>query len=203
MPCRGKVVVAALSLLTAACSSGSSSTVAASSPTSGGAAGSGAAPTAAAATASAAGAAAATSGSAAGAASAASAAGSPAGASGGVVKDPCALITESDAAPVVGGKVAPTPTEFTGIYQSCTYANGGSQLTVTSRLISRAGFEASIKANPGAVKPLPGVCQDAYSAGSVVLAWKSGTEVDSRLFGSTGDPVAAGKSLVAAACSRL
>jgi hypothetical protein len=121
------------------------------------------------------------------------------------------LVTASDVGVVLNTSIQPSTSSFTGIYQSCTYASpedsagDSTSVTVTDRLIDKAGFEASIKQNTGAVSPLPGVCQDAYVSGSVVLAWKNGTEVDSRIFGmpAGGDADAAGTKLATDACAKL
>jgi hypothetical protein len=133
------------------------------------------------------------------------------GATGGSVKDPCVLVTASDVAAVLNVSIQPSTSSFTGVEQACPYdspedsAGDATVVTVTDRLIDKAGFEASIKQNTGAVSPLAGVCQDAYKSGSVVLAWKNGTEVDSRIFGmpAGGDAVAAGTKLVTDACAKL
>jgi hypothetical protein len=130
---------------------------------------------------------------------------------GGSVKDPCVLVTASDVSAVLKASIQPSTSSFTGVFQACPYASpedsagGSTSVTVTDRLIDKAGFEASIKQNTGAVSPLAGVCQDAYKSGSVVLAWKNGTEVDSRIFGmpAGGDAVAAGTTLVTDACAKL
>ena len=123
--------------------------------------------------------------------------------------DPCTLVTAADVSAVVGATVPPSTSEFTGTYQSCAYntpedSAGGSQVVnVTDRLIDKAGFEARIKQDPGAIAPLPNVCQDAYKAGSDVLAWKNGTEVDALLVGTPAghDAVAEGTKLVTGACA--
>ncbi len=141
----------------------------------------------------------------------ASAVASPVAASSGAVPDACKLITGADVAAVLGTPVDTPSDGFTGIYDICTYATaedsagGATSISITSRLIDKAGFEASIKQNTGEVAPLAGVCQDAYSSGSNVLAWKDGTEVDARIFGSPPghDPVAEGTKLVTGACAKL
>ncbi len=125
--------------------------------------------------------------------------------------DPCALVTAADVSAAVGKTVPPSTSDFTGIYQACAYntpedsAGGSEVVNVTDRLIDKAGFEASIKQNTGAVAPLPNVCQDAYVAGSNVLAWKNGTEVDARIVGTPAghDAVAEGTKLVTGACAKL
>ncbi len=134
-----------------------------------------------------------------------------AGASAVASPDACKLITGADVAAVLGTPVDTPSDGFTGIYDICTYATaedsagGATSISITSRLIDKAGFEASIKQNTGEVAPLAGVCQDAYSSGSNVLAWKDGTEVDARIFGSPPghDPVAEGTKLVTGACAKL
>ena len=121
------------------------------------------------------------------------------------------LVTGSDVAAVLGTSVEQPSDGFTGIFQICTYATpvdsvgDSTSVSVTSRLIDKAGFEASIKQSTGEMSPLAGVCQDAYVSGSNVLAWKNGTEVDSRIGGmpAGGDTVAAGTKLVTDACAKL
>jgi hypothetical protein len=137
--------------------------------------------------------------------------GSGAAASGGSVKDPCVLVTASDVGAVLNASIQPSTSEFTGVSQACPYtspedsAGAATVVNITDRLIDKAGFEASIKQNTGAVSPLPDVCQDAYVSGSKVLAWKDGTEVDSVIIGmpAGGDAVAAGTKLVTDACAKL
>jgi len=93
----------------------------------------------------------------------------------------------------------------------CTYSapvDSGGDATVVivlSRLIDKAGFDANAKQSTGEIAPLPGVCQDAYVAGSKVYGWKNGTEVDASVDGmpAGGDPVAAVTKLVTGACARL
>ncbi len=120
--------------------------------------------------------------------------------------DPCVLITAADAAAALGGAVDPATSSFTGIYQSCSYATAdGQNLIITTRTIDRAGFEAAVAQlpKPGPdPSPLAGVCQDAYTVGSNVWAWKNGTEVDARVLG-TVDLLPAAKQLITLACSRL
>jgi hypothetical protein len=121
------------------------------------------------------------------------------------------LVTAPDVAAALNASVQPSTSEFTGIDQACPYASSEDSagdaivVNITDRLIDKAGFEASIKQNPGAVSPLAGVCQDAYTAGSNVLAWKNGTEVDAVIVGmpAGGDAVAAGTKLVTGACAKL
>ncbi|HEY0937775.1 MAG TPA: hypothetical protein VGD91_29050 [Trebonia sp.] len=62
-----------------------------------------------------------------------------------------------------------------GVYQSCVYGKAG--VVVLVRNISRASFDKSAAANPGGVKPVPGIGQDAYSGGGSLLVWQNGTEI--------------------------
>lgn len=120
--------------------------------------------------------------------------------------DPCVLITAADAAAALGGAVDPATSSFTGIYQACSYATAdGQNLIITTRAIDRAGFESAVGQLPKPghdPSPLAGVCQDAYTVGSNVWAWKNGTEVDARVLG-TVDLFPAAKQLITIACSRL
>ena len=114
------------------------------------------------------------------------------------------LVTAAEAGVALAGPVAPSTSSFTGVEQACSYTtDAGGTLLVTSRLISRAGFETSIQQRTAEKLPLTGVCQDAYLSGSIVLAWKNGTEVDARLFATTPNFVAAAKKLAVTACTRL
>jgi hypothetical protein len=127
------------------------------------------------------------------------------------VKDPCVLVTAADAGAALGASVQPSTSSFTGVYQQCSYStsvgtSGDSTVViVTSRLIDKAGFDASVKQGTGEISPLAGVCQGAYVSGSVVLAWQHGTEVDVRIFGmpASGDAVATATKLVTTACGRV
>jgi hypothetical protein len=132
-------------------------------------------------------------------------------ASDGTVQDPCVLVTASDVAAVLSAPIQPSTSGFTGVDQICTYstpedsAGDATVVNVIDRLIDRAGFDASVKQGTGEISPLAGVCQDACVSGSNVLAWKNGTEVDSRIGGmpAGGDAVAAGTKLVTDACAKL
>jgi hypothetical protein len=92
---------------------------------------------------------------------------------------PCVLVSKSDAAKVLGGKVGAGKAQTLGLYKSCTYKSGRKTLTVQTRAIpSKSAFAKSAKANPGPVFPVPGVGDSAYSAGAgaAFLVWKKGTE---------------------------
>ena len=131
--------------------------------------------------------------------------------SSGAVADPCVLVTAADVSAALGVTVAPSTSNFTGTYQICSYttpqdsAGDATVVIVLSRLIDKAGFDANAKQSTGEIAPLPGVCQDAYVAGSKVYGWKNGTEVDASVDGmpAGGDPVAAVTKLVTGACARL
>lgn len=142
--------------------------------------------------------------------SGAGAAASPVAAGSGAVADPCVLVTAADVSAALGTTVPPSTSGFTGIFQACAYATpegsaGDSEIVnVTDRLIDKAGFEASVKQSTGA-SLLPSVCQDAYASGSNVLAWKNGTEVDTRILGTPAghDAIEEATKLVTGACAKL
>jgi hypothetical protein len=133
-----------------------------------------------------------------------SAAGSQGGSSGGTVKDPCTLVTAADASTALGGTVPASTSSFTGTYQACSYAtSAGNTITVTARLITRTGFDASIKQNAVAPTPAPGLCQDGYVAGSNYYAWQNGTEVDARFVPAVSNLATLAKTLLTTACGRV
>src|SRR5690349_5968030 len=92
---------------------------------------------------------------------------------------PCALVTADDAGKALGTKVGQGRTKTLGLYKSCTYTKGRKTLTVLVRQIDKRTFEKSAKKNPPPVFPIPGIGDEAFSAGagSALLVWKSGTEV--------------------------
>ena|SRR5438132_11359295 len=93
---------------------------------------------------------------------------------------PCLLVTTADAAKVFGvTKVAAGKAQTLGLYKSCTYKSGRKTLTVQSRQITKAVFEKSAKQNPPPVFPIPGIGDEAFSAGAgaALLVWKKGTEL--------------------------
>lgn len=89
--------------------------------------------------------------------------------------DPCALVTPAEVQEVTGTP-DPSPSDVpAGVYQSCSYTKAG--VVVLVRGIGKAAFDKSAAANPGGVKPVPGIGQDAYSAGGALLVWQNGTEI--------------------------
>src|SRR6266700_2361681 len=94
-------------------------------------------------------------------------------------KSPCVLVTSSDAAKAIGGKPAAGKAQTLGLYKSCTYTNGRKALTILVRQIAKADFEKSAKKNPPPVFPIPGIGQEAFSAGggSALLVWQKGSEL--------------------------
>jgi hypothetical protein len=92
---------------------------------------------------------------------------------------PCALVTADDAGKALGVKVGTGRSQTLGLYKACTYTKGRKTLTVLVRKIDKAAFEKSAKKNPPPVFPIPGIGDEAFSAGagSALLVWKKGTEV--------------------------
>jgi hypothetical protein len=92
---------------------------------------------------------------------------------------PCALITADDAGKALGVKVGNGKSQTLGLYKACTYTKGRKTLTVLVRKIDKRTFEKSAKKNPPPVFPIPGIGDEAFSAGagSALLVWKDGTEV--------------------------
>jgi len=93
---------------------------------------------------------------------------------------PCALVTSDDAGKALGVKVtAKGKSQTLGLYKSCTYSKSGKTLTVLVRKIDKPTFEKSAKKNPPPVFPIPGVGDEAFSAGggTALLVWKKGTEL--------------------------
>jgi hypothetical protein len=92
---------------------------------------------------------------------------------------PCLLITTTDAATVLGGKVGAGKAATVGHFKSCNYKLGKKSVVVQTGLMSKADFEKSAKKNPPPVFPIPGVGDEAFSAGggTAFLVWKNGTEL--------------------------
>jgi hypothetical protein len=118
--------------------------------------------------------------------------------------DPCKLVTASDAAKALGAKVGKGKLQTLGLYRSCLYAAGRKTLTVQTRQIDKKTFEKSAKANPKPVIKIPGIGDEAFSAGggAALLVWKGGTEI-TFLFVGANPFVATQQSLAKAALSRL
>ena len=89
--------------------------------------------------------------------------------------DPCALVTPAEVQEVTGKPDASPSDVPAGVYQSCSYTKAG--VVVLVRGIGKAAFDKSAAANPGGVKPVPGIGQDAYSSGGALLVWQNGTEI--------------------------
>jgi hypothetical protein len=117
--------------------------------------------------------------------------------------NPCVLVASADAAKVIGGK--PTGKAQTlGLYKSCIYKNGRKTITVLFRKMAKADFEKSAKKSPPPVFPIPGIGDEAFSAGggSALLIWKNGTELTFTFIGV--DPVVKTQTdLAGAALKRL
>ena len=94
-------------------------------------------------------------------------------------RSPCTLVTADDAGKALGVKVGTGKAQTLGLYKACTYAKGRKTLTVLVRQIDKKTFEKSAKKNPPPVFPIPGIGDEAFSAGggSALLVWKQGTEV--------------------------
>lgn len=94
-------------------------------------------------------------------------------------RSPCTLVTADDAGKALGVKVGTGKAQTLGLYKACTYAKGRKTLTVLVRQIDKKTFERSAKKNPPPVFPIPGIGDEAFSAGggSALLVWKQGTEV--------------------------
>jgi hypothetical protein len=92
---------------------------------------------------------------------------------------PCALVTADDAGKALGVKVGQGKAKTLGLYKSCTYTKGRKTLTLLVRKVDKGTFEKSAKKNPPPVFPIPGIGDEAYSAGagSALLVWKKGTEL--------------------------
>jgi hypothetical protein len=92
---------------------------------------------------------------------------------------PCALVTADDAGKALGVKVGTGKSQTLGLYKACTYTKGRRTLTVLVRKIDKGTFEKSARKNPPPVFPIPGIGDEAFSAGggSALLVWKKGTEV--------------------------
>ena len=94
-------------------------------------------------------------------------------------RSPCTLVTADDAGKALGVKVGTGKAQTLGLYKACTYAKGRKTLTVLVRQIDKKTFEKSAKKNPPPVFPIPGIGDEAFSAGggSALLVWEQGTEV--------------------------
>src|SRR5205085_1088918 len=97
----------------------------------------------------------------------------------GASTSPCLLVTAADAGKALGAAVGRGKAQTLGLYKACTYTKGRKMLTVLVRQIDKGTFEKSAKKNPPPVFPIPGIGDEAFSAGggSALLVWKKGTEV--------------------------
>jgi len=117
---------------------------------------------------------------------------------------PCALVTTDDAGKALGVKVGTGKSQTLGLYKACTYTKGRKTLTVLVRKIDKGTFEKSAKKNPPPVFPIPGIGDEAFSAGggSALLVWKKGTEVTFTFIG-VSPVVQTQKDVANAALKRL
>jgi hypothetical protein len=117
---------------------------------------------------------------------------------------PCALVTADDAGKVLGVKVGKGRAKTLGLYRSCTYTKGRKTLTVLVRKIDKTTFEKSARKNPPPVFPIPGIGDEAFSAGAgaALLVWKQGTEVTFTFIG-VSPVVQTQKDVANAALKRL
>jgi hypothetical protein len=92
---------------------------------------------------------------------------------------PCALVTADDAGKALGVKVGRGTPKTLGLYKACTYTKGRRTLTLLVRKIDKGTFEKSARKNPPPVFPIPGIGDEAFSAGAgaALLVWKQGTEL--------------------------
>jgi hypothetical protein len=100
-------------------------------------------------------------------------------AAGAATPSPCTLVSADDAGKALGGTAGKGKAQTLGLYRACTYKRGRRTLTVLVRTIAKPTFEKSAKKNPPPVFPIPGVGDEAFSAGggSTLLVWQKGTEV--------------------------
>jgi hypothetical protein len=119
-------------------------------------------------------------------------------------KSPCVLVTSDDAAKAIGGKPAAGKAKTLGLYTSCTYKNGRKTLTVLVRQIAKSDFEKSAKKNPPPVFAIPGIGEEAFSAGggAALLVWQKGTELTFTFIG-VNPFVQTQKDVASAALKRL
>lgn len=117
---------------------------------------------------------------------------------------PCALVTADDAGKALGVKVGAGKSQTLGLYKACTYTKGRKTLTVLVRQIDKQTFEKSAKKNPPPVFPIPGIGDEAFSAGggAALLVWKKGTEVTFTFIG-VSPVVQTQKDVANAALKRL
>ena len=117
---------------------------------------------------------------------------------------PCVLVTASDAGKALGTTVGKGKAQTLGLYKACTYTKGRKTLTVLVRQIDKATFEKSARKNPPPVFPIPGIGDEAFSAGggSALLVWKKGTEVTFTFIG-VSPVVQTQKDVANAALKRL
>jgi hypothetical protein len=118
---------------------------------------------------------------------------------------PCTLVTTNDASTALSGKTGVGKARTMGLYKACIYTSGKKTLTVLTRKVaSKAAFEKSAKKNPAPVFQLPGIGDDAFSAGagSTLLVWKKGVEITFRFVGAS-PVVQTQKDLAAAVVARL
>jgi hypothetical protein len=112
--------------------------------------------------------------------------------------DPCSLLTAADLTSALGASPGAGTSNPAGVYQECTY--GKAKVIVLVRNIDKNSFDKSAAANPGTVKPVSGIGQDAYSADGDILTWKNGTEF---VIAVDGGSLAVVEKLATAAAGRL
>jgi hypothetical protein len=96
-------------------------------------------------------------------------------------RDPCTLVTGTDAKAALGGAAGTGSPVSARLFASCTYRRGKQVLVVKTRSISRAGFDQAAKAIPGTALKVPGIGDVAWVAfvqnGILLVLWKNGSEV--------------------------
>jgi hypothetical protein len=129
---------------------------------------------------------------------------SAAGARSSTAPNPCRLVTAADVTVVLGAVAGRGKLQALGLYKSCTYSTKSHvTVTVQTRMLSRANFVTSAKANPGPVKAVAGLGAPAYFAGRItLLVWRGGNEVTISIFG-LGSPLAAEVKLAKRALRRM
>ena len=96
-------------------------------------------------------------------------------------KNPCVLVTATDARAALGGAAGAGTKQVAHVFDTCTYAKGKSKLAVKTRAISRAGFDQAARHIPGTSLGVPGIGAVAWvyfvPNGVSLALWKRGTEV--------------------------
>jgi hypothetical protein len=122
-------------------------------------------------------------------------------------RNPCAVVTASDAAKALGGGTGAGERQSMRRFDSCTYRRGKRTLTVKTRTISRAGYDRAVKTIPGTALMVPGLGEDAWvffvQNGISLVLWQNGTELAVAVSGAGDSASTVARTAAEAAVGRL